>query len=105
MAPINQNEPWLTSALHVVKQLVTDINVQGIKNENIWFAGFSQGACLTLEYITRNAARYGGVAAFTGGLTQGVEVLTRRAKTLRMSENVATASLGSVGGTRDASSG
>lgn len=68
MAPIHQNEPWLTSALHVVKQLVTDINNQGIKDENIWFAGFSQGACLTLEFVTRNATRYGGVAAFTGGL-------------------------------------
>lgn len=68
MAPIQQNEPWLTSALHTLKQLVTDINNQGITNENIWFAGFSQGACLTLEYVTRNATRYGGVAAFTGGL-------------------------------------
>ena len=35
---------------------------------NIYFAGFSQGACLTLEFVTRNAARYGGVVAFTGGL-------------------------------------
>jgi len=68
MAPMNQNEPWLTSALHVVKQLVTDINNKGITDENIWFAGFSQGACLTLEFVTRNATRYGGVAAFTGGL-------------------------------------
>lgn len=68
MAPINQNEPWLTSALHVLKQLVTDINNKGITDENIWFAGFSQGACLTLEFVTRNANRYGGVAAFTGGL-------------------------------------
>lgn len=68
MAPIKQNEPWLTEALHVLKQLVTDINNRGITNENIWFAGFSQGACLTLEYVTRNATRYGGVAAFTGGL-------------------------------------
>jgi len=68
MSPIQQNEPWLTSALHTLKQLVTDINNKGITNENIWFAGFSQGACLTLEYVTRNATRYGGVAAFTGGL-------------------------------------
>ena len=68
MAPIPQNEPWLTSALHVVKQMVTDINVKGITNENIYFAGFSQGACLTLEFVTRNATRYGGIAAFTGGL-------------------------------------
>ena len=68
LAPLRQNEPWLTSALHMLKQLVTDINVKGITNENIYFAGFSQGACLTLEYVTRNATRYGGVTAFTGGL-------------------------------------
>ncbi|GGA98670.1 alpha/beta hydrolase [Puia dinghuensis] len=68
MAPIQQNEPWLTGALHVLKQLVTDINVQGVTNENIYFVGFSQGACLTLEFVARNATRYGGVAAFTGGL-------------------------------------
>src|SRR5690606_5954177 len=37
-------------------------------SENIFFAGFSQGACLTLEFVTRNARRWGGVAAFTGGL-------------------------------------
>jgi phospholipase/carboxylesterase len=68
LSPIPQNEPWLTGALHVLKQLVTDINNQGITNDNIWFAGFSQGACLTLEFVTRNATRYGGVAVFTGGL-------------------------------------
>jgi phospholipase/carboxylesterase len=68
MAPIAQNEPWLTAALRVVKQLVTNINEQGIPNDQIWFAGFSQGACLSLEYVARNAAHYGGVAAFTGGL-------------------------------------
>lgn len=68
MAPIQQNEPWLTTALGVLKQLVTEIKAKGISEENIWFTGFSQGACLTLEYVTRNATRYGGVAAFTGGL-------------------------------------
>jgi phospholipase/carboxylesterase len=68
LAPISQNEPWLTSALHLLKQLVTDINDQGVANENIWFTGFSQGACLTLEFVARNATRYGGIAAFTGGL-------------------------------------
>src|SRR5579859_6528857 len=68
MMPPQQNEPWLTGALHVLKQLVTDINVQGITNENIYFTGFSQGACLTLEFVARNATRYGGIAAFTGGL-------------------------------------
>lgn len=68
MAPTEQNEPWLTSALDILAELVRDIVDSGIKKENIYFLGFSQGACLTLEYVTRNAKRYGGVAAFTGGL-------------------------------------
>ncbi|CAN5198316.1 hypothetical protein BH23BAC2_BH23BAC2_23530 [soil metagenome] len=44
------------------------MNKQGIGSENIYFLGFSQGACLVLEYVTRNARKYGGIAAFTGGL-------------------------------------
>lgn len=68
LAPLNENEPWLSGALKVVNEVVADIEAGGIKKENIYFLGFSQGACLTLEYVTRNAARYGGVVAFTGGL-------------------------------------
>ena len=68
MAPPSQNEPWLTSALSVLNEVLNDATGQGIATENIYFLGFSQGACLTLEFVTRNAQRYGGVAAFTGGL-------------------------------------
>ncbi len=68
MAPPVQNEPWLSSALAVLKEVVNDIIAQGIAAEKIYFLGFSQGACLTLEFVTRNATKYGGVAAFTGGL-------------------------------------
>lgn len=68
MAPPSQNEPWLSSALELVNDIVNNLKDQGINSEQIYFAGFSQGACLTLEYVTRNAAKYGGVAAFTGGL-------------------------------------
>jgi phospholipase/carboxylesterase len=68
LAPPVQNEPWLSSALQVLKEIVLDLNTAGIDNNLIYFAGFSQGACLTLEFVTRNASRYGGVAAFTGGL-------------------------------------
>lgn len=68
MAPPAQNEPFLSSALALLKETVSDIEAQGIAKENIYFLGFSQGACLTLEYVTRHAARYGGVIAFTGGL-------------------------------------
>lgn len=68
LSPAKQNEPWLSGALEVVKQLVAEIETKGIKAEHIWFTGFSQGACLMLEFLARNARRYGGAAAFTGGL-------------------------------------
>ena len=68
MAPPSQNEPWLSSALSLLKETVNDVIAHGIAEENIYFTGFSQGACLTLEFVTRNATKFGGVAAFTGGL-------------------------------------
>ena len=68
IAPIAQNEPGLSSALGIIKEVVSDSNKQGIANENIFFLGFSQGACLALEFATRNATRYGGIIAFSGGL-------------------------------------
>jgi phospholipase/carboxylesterase len=68
LAPPQQNEPWLSSALDNLNDLVNDITRAGIGHRNIFFTGFSQGACLTLEFVTRNAQRWGGVAAFTGGL-------------------------------------
>lgn len=68
LAPPSQNEPWLTSALDLLKGLVNELKGNGFKTDNIYFLGFSQGACLALEFVTRNAAKYGGVVAFTGGL-------------------------------------
>ena len=68
LAPQAQNEPWLSSALSIVKDIIADLNQVGITNENIYLLGFSQGACLTLEFAARNATKYGGIIAFTGGL-------------------------------------
>jgi len=68
LAPPSQNEPWLSSALEVVSDIVKDLHQKNIDSGNIYFLGFSQGACLTLEFVTRNATKYGGVIAFTGGL-------------------------------------
>ena len=68
VAPPQQNEPWLSSALALLQDLVAEITGTGVTTENIYFTGFSQGACLTLEFVARRAAKYGGVAAFTGGL-------------------------------------
>jgi len=68
MTPIHQNEPWLSSALDLLNSIVADINKAGITSDRIYLLGFSQGACLTLEFATRNARQWGGVTAFTGGL-------------------------------------
>ncbi len=68
MMPPSKNEPWLSSALDVLKGVVEEVMKEGITAENIYFLGFSQGACLTLEFITRNATKWGGAVAFSGGL-------------------------------------
>ena len=68
LAPPQQNEPGLSAALQLLSELEEELNEQGITSENIYLLGFSQGACLTLEYVTRNARKRGGVVAFTGGL-------------------------------------
>ena len=68
LAPPADNEPWLSSALDLIDKIVAGIVKQGMEKVNIYFLGFSQGACLTLEYVTRHAAGYGGIVAFTGGL-------------------------------------
>jgi phospholipase/carboxylesterase len=68
LAPPEANEPWLSSAIELLSDIVNDITDSGVEVNNIYFLGFSQGACLTLEFVTRYATRYGGVVAFTGGL-------------------------------------
>lgn len=68
LAPIEQNQPWLTSALDMLGKIVEDISLAGIPREKIVIAGFSQGACLASEFVARNAVRYGGLIAFSGGL-------------------------------------
>lgn len=68
MAPDEENQLALNSAIEVIGELVNQVKADGIPEEKIYFLGFSQGACLTLEYITRNAQTYGGAVAFTGGL-------------------------------------
>lgn len=68
LAPVEQNQPALDSALQLIGELVKEITAAGIPLNQIYFLGFSQGACLALEYATRHAAGYGGIIAFTGGL-------------------------------------
>lgn len=76
MTKESQNEPWLSSAVEVVKRLI-DQTSQYIPVENIYLMGFSQGACLTLEVSSRFAQKYAGIAAFIGGLI-GDKLLAER---------------------------
>ena len=68
LEPIERNEPYLSSALGALGRLVEQITQQGISTEKLLLLGFSQGACLTLEFAARNATRYGGIAGLSGGL-------------------------------------
>ncbi len=68
LAPLSQNEPALSQALATVDGVVADVVAQGVPHERIVLLGFSQGACLALEYAARHARRWGGVVALSGGL-------------------------------------
>jgi predicted esterase len=68
LAPIASNEPWLSSALAFVGDVLAQIVDAGIPPEHTILLGFSQGACLTLEFAARNARRYGGVVGLSGAL-------------------------------------
>jgi predicted esterase len=68
LEPVERNEPYLSSALAVITNLIGRVNEAGIPTEKIVLLGFSQGACLALEYAGRTAARYGGVVGLSGGL-------------------------------------
>ncbi|QMV19500.1 phospholipase [Granulicella sp. 5B5] len=68
LAPREANEPYLSSALKKIASVVTEIESAGITRDRIVIAGFSQGACLSTEFVASNPARYAGLIAFTGGL-------------------------------------
>ena len=68
LVPLEQNEPQLSSALDTLHRIVADLGRQGVTTDRIGFLGFSQGACLSLEYVARHATRYATVVGFSGGL-------------------------------------
>lgn len=68
LEPLERNEPHLSAALSVLSHLVARVNAAAVPNERVMLLGFSQGACLALEYAARNATRYGGVVGLSGGL-------------------------------------
>ena len=68
LAPIASNEPALSSALLAIESILAQLGEAGIPSERTVILGFSQGACLSLEFVARNARRYGGVVGLSGGL-------------------------------------
>ena len=68
LAPREENEPYLTSALETVARMLQLALDAGVPHERIVLGGFSQGACLSSEFVASHPARYGGLIAFTGGL-------------------------------------
>ena len=68
LVPLEENEPWLSSALELVGDVMSQIDAAGIPGERTILLGFSQGACLTLEFAARHAKRYGGVVGLSGAL-------------------------------------
>jgi phospholipase/carboxylesterase len=70
IAPVARNEPYLTSALGLLDSLFDQVAGAGVPAERTVLLGFSQGACLALEYAARRPRRYGGLVALSGGLIE-----------------------------------
>jgi predicted esterase len=66
-APLEANEPYLSSALEAVGSILASIE-KTIPARRVILLGFSQGACLTLEFAARHARRFGGIVGLSGGL-------------------------------------
>ncbi|MGH8806554.1 MAG: alpha/beta hydrolase [Noviherbaspirillum sp.] len=68
LAPVAENQPYLDYALERLDRTVDYLHASGYSSKQIIFVGFSQGACLSCEYVRRRPARWGGLVSFTGGL-------------------------------------
>lgn len=68
LAPLERNEPGLSSGLARLGEVLDLLASAGIPPERTVLLGFSQGACLTVEFAARNARRYGGIVGLSGGL-------------------------------------
>jgi len=68
LSPIARNEPHLSAALDVLHGLVATLGAEGVPADRVGFLGFSQGACLSLEFVARHARRYAALIGLSGGL-------------------------------------
>lgn len=70
IAPVATNEPHLSSALETIGHLMAKLVERGMPHERIMLLGFSQGACLALEFAARHPRRYAGVFGLSGALIE-----------------------------------
>lgn len=77
LAPLEANQPWLDSAFKKLDSVIKQIAEAGIPAEKTILLGFSQGACLVLDYAARNGRRWGCVVGLSGGLI-GPEIQPER---------------------------
>jgi predicted esterase len=70
IAPLASNEPWFSSAVALISDLLAQVQDAGIAPDHLFLLGFSQGACLGLEYAARHPQRYGGVIGLSGALIE-----------------------------------
>jgi predicted esterase len=68
LAPMERNEPNLSASLAMIGEIVARLEADGVSRDRIGLLGFSQGACLSLEFAARNASKFGGIIGFSGGL-------------------------------------
>jgi phospholipase/carboxylesterase len=68
LTPFAQNEPHLSNALATVGAAFDHLARAGLSAARVALIGFSQGGCVALEYVARNARRYGAVAGLSAGL-------------------------------------
>ena len=86
MAPITKNQPHLDHALEYIEQIISMLRVKEIPREKIAIMGFSQGACLAVEYTLRNPEQISGLISFTGGAfgSDNDNITTPKLKNLNM---------------------
>jgi predicted esterase len=68
LAPLEDNEPGLSAGLGVLGGIIERLQDDQIGAERIVPLGFSQGACLALEFAVRHPRRYAAVVGLSGGL-------------------------------------
>ncbi len=68
LSPLDRNEPGLTSGLRTIGRILDQLSAEGVPAERAALVGFSQGACLSLEYAARHARRYAAIVGLSGGL-------------------------------------